>query len=508
MLFNSAEFLFLFLPIALFGTFAIRRVDRRASFGWLVACSLSYYGYWSPHFVVLIVASIGVNYGFAKRLTAEAGRARGLLTLGVGLNLAVLAYFKYFNFFVDNLAFLTGETYEVMRVVLPIGVSFFTFQQIALLVDSHRGLVTRLTWLDHALFVSFFPQLVAGPIVHHAEMMGQFHEPPDKARHRRGLLIGASLFSIGLFKKVWLADYMALNATRIFSFADAGGTLTSFDAWVGALSYTLQIYFDFSAYSDMAIGLGLAFGIRLPLNFDSPYQSKSIVEFWRRWHITLSRFLRDYLYIPLGGNRQGPLRRYLNLFITMLLGGLWHGAGWTFVVWGGLHGLYLTFNHAAARLVRSTGSKVAESRLYQFTGFALTMLAVVVAWVFFRAESFDGAWHVLGAMFGSGGFSIPESLMQVEPLHELWAALGVASGPSVARDMASILAIPGLLLVTWCAPNACVYALSLYDAEAAEGAVTDSKSPWPGRFALAGGVAFALALHALAAPSEFIYFQF
>ena len=279
LLFNSAEFLFLFLPIALFGTFAIRRVDRRASFGWLVACSLFYYGYWSPYFVGLIVASIAVNYAFAKRLAAQARRAPGMLMLGVGLNLVVLAYFKYFNFFVDNLSFLTGETYEVMRVALPIGVSFFTFQQIALLVDSHRGLVPRLTWLDHALFVSFFPQLVAGPIVHHAEMMGQFHEPPDRARQRRGLVIGASLFSIGLFKKVWVADWMALNASRVFGVADNLGGLTSFDAWVGALSYTLQIYFDFSAYSDMAIGLGLAFGIRLPLNFDSPYKSKSIVEF-------------------------------------------------------------------------------------------------------------------------------------------------------------------------------------------------------------------------------------
>ena len=508
MLFNSAEFLFLFLPIALFGTFAIRRVHRRASFGWLVACSLFYYGYWSPHFVTLIIASIAANFAVAKRLARRAHSAPKLLTFGVGLNLAVLAYFKYFNFFVDNLSFLTGESYDVMRVVLPIGVSFFTFQQIALLVDSHRGKVSRLTLLDHALFVSFFPQLVAGPIVHHAEMMGQFHEPPERARQRRGALIGVSLFSIGLFKKVWIADWMALNASRIFNFAEGGASPTSFDAWVGALSYTLQIYFDFSAYSDMAIGLGLVFGIRLPLNFDSPYQSKSIVEFWRRWHITLSRFLRDYLYIPLGGNRRGRARRYLNLFITMLLGGLWHGAGWTFVVWGGLHGLYLTINHAIGHMVSSRAAGLRESRLYALSGFALTTLAVVVAWVFFRAESFDGAWRILSAMFGVEGVTVPAALMGIDSLGPLLTSLGVGVGEGVSKGMVSILAIPVLLFVTWCVPNACVYALRLYDADAPADSVSAPGSPWPSRFALAGGVALALALHALAAPSEFIYFQF
>ena len=508
MLFNSAEFLCLFLPLALLGTFAIRQVSLRASFGWLVLCSLFYYGYWAPHFVGLIVASIGVNYLFSNRLSARAGRAKGLLTFGVGLNLAVLAYFKYFNFFVDNLSMLTGETYEVIRVVLPIGVSFFTFQQIALLVDSHRGLVTRLTWLDHALFVSFFPQLVAGPIVHHAEMMEQFHTPPSVTKHRRGIALGIALFSIGLFKKVWIADWMALNASRVFGFAEGGGSVTSFDAWVGALSYTLQIYFDFSAYSDMAIGLGLLFGIRLPLNFDSPYQSKSIVEFWRRWHITLSRFLRDYLYIALGGNRRGRLRRYMNLFITMLLGGLWHGAGWTFVVWGGLHGLYLTINHAIVHMVSSRDWKLRHSSIYAALGFSATTLAVVVAWVFFRAESCDGAWRVLGAMFATDGFSVPESLMRVHVLAGVLGDMGVEVGVAVAKDMVSIAFIPLLFLVTWCVPNACVYALSLYDAEQGEAAEEGAVPNRVGAFALAGGAALALALHALAAPSEFIYFQF
>ena len=508
MLFNSAEFLFLFLPIVFFGTLAIRQRDARASFGWLVACSLFYYGYWSPHFVVLIVASIALNFAFAKRLAERAHQASGVLALGVGLNLAVLAYFKYFNFFVDNLSLLTGQTYEVFEVVLPIGVSFFTFQQIALLVDSHQGKVTRLSLMDHALFVSFFPQLVAGPIVHHAEMMGQFYAPPERSRHRRGVLIGASLFSMGLFKKVWIADWMALNANRVFAFAEGGGSPSTVDAWIGALSYTLQIYFDFSAYSDMAIGLGLVFAIRLPLNFDSPYQSESIVEFWRRWHITLSRFLRDYLYIPLGGNRRGRARRYLNLFITMLLGGLWHGAGWTFVVWGGLHGLYLTINHALVHFVSSRASTMRESRLYRFAGFTLTMSAVVVAWVFFRAESFDGAWRLLAAMFATDGLSVPLSLTHLGGGAEAISSVGIEVLPAVASGLMSIVAIPALFVVTCCLPNVCVYALALYDSDAPEGSMSPDESPWVGRFALAGGAALALAIHALAAPSEFIYFQF
>src|SRR4029078_5020437 len=266
------------------------------------------------------------------------------LAVGVTANLAALGYFKYVNFFLANLSALRETQTSVVAVVLPLGLSFFIFQKIALLVDASKGEVQHFSPLSYTLFVSFFPQLIAGPIVHHKEMMPQF-----AARARMQVVDfakGLTLFVIGLAKKVLIADTIAQVSNPIFDRAAAGIVPGVLESWTGALAYTLQLYFDFSGYSDMALGLALLFGIHLPINFHSPYQARNSIEFWRRWHITLSRFLRDYLYIPLGGNRHGHVRRYINLAITMLLGGLWHGAAWTFVVWGALHGLYLAANHA------------------------------------------------------------------------------------------------------------------------------------------------------------------
>ena len=346
MLFNSYTFIFAFLPITLLVFYRIGgRGHHRVAIGWLVATSLFFYGWWAPRYVWLIVTSVLVNYALgvvlATRAASQDGPRKRLLAVGVSANLGLLAYFKYANFFVDNVRHLFHIDVEIGQIVLPLAISFFTFQQIAYLVDAHRRLTREYNFLHYCLFVTFFPQLIAGPIVHHGEMLPQFGKETTYRLNRTNLEVGVTFFLMGLFKKVVIADGIARYGTPVFDAAQAGLTIDFWQAWAGALAYTFQIYFDFSGYSDMAIGIARMFGIKLPLNFHSPYKATSVIEFWRRWHMTLSRFLRDYLYIPLGGNRKGPGRRHANLMVTMLLGGLWHGAGWTFMYWGGLHGLYL-----------------------------------------------------------------------------------------------------------------------------------------------------------------------
>lgn len=302
------------------------------------------------------------------------------------------------DFFVENINYLTHANLSSLNIVLPLGISFFTFTQIAFLVDCYRGLVKQFRLLHYGLFVTYFPHLVAGPIIHHKEVMPQFDKNRTFHFNYRNFLLGTSIFAIGLFKKTVLADYLGALANPIFD-----GYLphiSTLDAWVAALSYTFEIYFDFSGYSDMAIGLSLLIGVKLPVNFYSPYKSVDIIEFWRRWNMTLSRFLRDYLYIPLGGNRNGFCRRYLNLIITMVLGGLWHGASWTFVLWGFLHGFYLTINHAWRALKKYLNIQSNNGFLFNFFSGMITFLAVVIAWVIFRAPNFLVAREILEAMFG------------------------------------------------------------------------------------------------------------
>ena len=348
-------------------------------------------------------------------------------------NLALIGYFKYAGFFVSTVAALSGAEWRIEAIVLPLAISFFTFQQIAFLVDAYRHESSERNFLSYCLFVTFFPQLIAGPIVHHKQMLPQFARPGTFSFQPHLVSLGLTVFVLGLFKKVVLADSVAVYGTPVFAAADAGNTLTFFEAWGGALAYTFQLYFDFSGYSDMAIGLALIFGIRLPINFESPYKALSITDFWRRWHITLSTFLRDYLYIALGGNRRGPVRRYINLALTMLLGGLWHGAGWTFVVWGGLHGVYLVVNHAWHRVVNPDW---VTSRLYRLAAWSITFLCVVIGWVFFRSESFSGAVAMLQAMAGFNGAALdvrlagPLSILapsggnlrERTPVHFAWTA--------------------------------------------------------------------------------------
>src|SRR5579863_3879227 len=393
MLFSSYTFLFQFLPATALAFTAARRHSPRAGILVLAGASLFFYGAWKPIYLLLLIASIGANF-LLGLLMEDGSRRRAVGMLGVALNLALLCYFKYTNFIFDSVTALTGAPLPFVNVVLPLGISFFTFQQIAYLVDVMRGAKVERDIVSYTLFVSFFPHLIAGPLVHHAEMIPQF----KRGRTGRSAVLaarGLAIFASGLFKKVVIADNLAQFVSPVFAHLDAGGGVTAPWAWLATSAYTFQIYFDFSGYSDMAIGLALLFGIRLPVNFRSPYKATSIVEFWRRWHITLSRFLRDYLYIPLGGNRLGEQRRYLNLRVTMLLGGLWHGAGWNFMIWGGLHGMLLSVNHLWQKW-RGVAVKAAPSNhLAGVASWAVTFGVVVIAWVFFRAKTLAGAWAML-----------------------------------------------------------------------------------------------------------------
>src|SRR5215475_3056143 len=353
MLFNSAQFIFVFLPIVLSVFFLLGRLrEQMLAVMWLVAASLVFYGFDDPYRLLpLILGSIAFNFFVGRMLLRSQNRA--LLAIGIGGDLLLLGYFKYAGFLVETLNAVTGIALPKPNIDLPIGISFFTFTQIAFLVDAYRGEAREYEPFHYTLFVSFFPHLIAGPIYHHKEIMPQFHLQENFRFGISNFGLGLTWFALGLAKKILFADVVAQYATPIFNAAAAGQAVGLVDSWIGACGFGLQLYYDFSGYSDMAIGLALMIGVRLPLNFDSPYKALSLIDFWRRWHMTLSRFLRDYLYIPLGGNRKGPRRRYINLLVTMLLGGLWHGAAWTFVIWGAIHGFGLVVNHA--------WNKVAES---------------------------------------------------------------------------------------------------------------------------------------------------
>ncbi len=400
MVFSSIEFMFLFLPVVLIGFLILRhlRAEQGVIF-WLIAASLAFYAWWSVAYLVLLLGSVVLNYIVHRILIVR--RSKALLILGIAGNLAALAYFKYWAFILGNISAVSGVSFDVPTIILPLAISFFTFQQISLLCDTWNGEAAPCDFPRYMLFIVFFPQLIAGPIVLQKDTIPQFRMGIFSSRLGMNLAVGFTLFAIGLFKKIVLADGIAPYANTVFEMAEAGRGVPFEAAWGGALAYTFQIYFDFSGYCDMALGLARLFGIRLPMNFNSPYKAASISDFWRRWHMTLSRFLRDYLYIALGGNRKGQVRRYANLLITMLLGGLWHGAAWTFVIWGGLHGTYLIINHAWNHLAKGSAIVGAvPASLRQTVARVLTLTAVVVAWVFFRAESVGGALEVLEGMVG------------------------------------------------------------------------------------------------------------
>jgi len=485
MLFNSFAFILAFLPAVVLGFAWLRGGRPRAAAAWLLAASLFFYGYWHPPYLMILGLSILANFAAGRlveraRLARKDRRARWVLGIAIVLDLGSIGYYKYAGFLMANATALLGGSAEGVRILLPLAISFFTFQQIAYLVDVHRGQAAERSLLHYALFVSFFPQLVAGPIVSHRTIRSQLAagalSRTDAERAARGI----TLFVIGLFKKVMIADTLSPMAADAFDPSLlAAGSVHASVAWLGVLAYSLQIYFDFSGYSDMALGLGWLFNLKLPVNFDSPYKAASVVEFWRRWHITLSNFLRDYLYVPLGGNRGGPVRQFRNLAVTMLLGGLWHGAGWTFVLWGGLHGVYLVVNHGFRRMRQGWGFAPASGSITRALARTATLSAVGFAWIFFRAEDLESALTLiasLGAWSGATSF---------EPLLWSWAFVLVAGGVALH------------------APN------SLEIVERIPVGAAGTVDPAPvRRWGMALGVAAALCLLHLSQPSEFLYFNF
>jgi alginate O-acetyltransferase complex protein AlgI len=392
MLFSSYEFILVFLPIVFFLYFYLNR--KRLTIAakiLLIFSSLFFYGWWDVMFLPVILISIFFNFSIGRVLSKNKQKLKLnkkiLLFFGVAGNISLLGYFKYSDFFIENFNLVAHSNIELLNLTLPLAISFFTFQQVAYLIDSYKGKTIEYDLLNYTIFVTFFPQLIAGPIVHHGEMMPQFLKAKNKIINYKNISLGLFIFSIGLFKKVVIADTFALWAIDGF---DVSLTLNVFEAWITSLSYTFQLYFDFSGYSDMAIGIGLLFNIKLPINFNSPYKATNIQDFWRRWHITLSRFLRDYVYIPLGGNREGNFRVYTNLIGTFVLGGIWHGAGWTFVFWGFLHGLAIV----SYKIWENIGIKI-----WPWLAWLLTFNFINISWIFFRANEWNDAIKVLRGMF-------------------------------------------------------------------------------------------------------------
>jgi len=510
MLFNSYQFIFLFLPVAI-GTF--RLVPRNHNFRGIVlgVASLVFYAVWDWHFLVLLLGSIGANYRFGQAIQVAVQnhndrRAGWFLILGITFNLLLIGVFKYAVFMVYNVNAIAGTDFVIGQIILPLGISFFTFEQISFLVDLRRGRDYRLNPLRYCVFVAFFPRLVAGPILRYGEIAPQL-EQSDDANRWADLAIGLSIFAIGLAKKAYLADGIGPYVATPFQAASTGQMLDFFAAWGGALAYTLQLYFDFSGYSDMAIGAARCFGIRFPQNFNSPYKATNIIEFWHRWHMTLSRFLRDYLYIPLGGNRKGKARRYINLMITMLLGGFWHGAAWTFMAWGALHGAYLMINHGWIAISGRIGliATFRGSWLGRVFGWTVTFLAVIVAWVFFRASSFHAGFIMLAAMAGAHGMNVPAAIVD----HMPWLrALAIRSAASRTEFIGIWMSIAKLLAIALGAPNTQeIFARSHPTLE---------HPPHPGRIAWHGNAAWAVAVGMVAflgilsitRTSAFLYWQF
>jgi alginate O-acetyltransferase complex protein AlgI len=502
MLFNSYEFLFVFLPITLLGFFGLLHFNYfRGAISWLLVTSLIFYGYWNPAYLPLLLVSIVGNYLFGyfiqksvwvssqnpdQKATSKSSHAKYLLWFGIAFNLGMLGYYKYAEFLLSSVNSLLHTGFPVPSILLPLAISFYSFTQIAYLVDAYRGETQDQNYdlISYTLFVSFFPQLIAGPILRHSELIPQLKRAEHFAFSHKNIALGLLLFMMGLAKKVLIADRIAPAVALVFDHA----TEVSFvEAWIGALSYTFQLYFDFSGYSDMAIALGWMFNIQLPINFDSPYKAVSIIDFWRRWHITLSHFLRDYLYISLGGNRLGQLRQYGNLLITMVLGGLWHGAGWTFVMWGGLHGSMLVINHTWRRI---------GIRLPAALGWGMTFVAIVMSWVMFRAATLADALSLWSAMLGLNGIVMLQEMRAIAPWLEQigvefrsWQALEFLP-PNYKQTILLVLVLLGVVVA---APNT--------------QQIVQRFQP-NGWWAIALGGISVWCLLSLNQVSEFLYFQF
>jgi alginate O-acetyltransferase complex protein AlgI len=544
MLFNSAEFIFAFLPVTLAGFFALGIVSRMWALRWIIFVSLFFYAWWRPLNVLLIAPSILINFALARtlqRLGEDDKQARTstfVLLLGIAFNIAFLGYFKYIDFGRSAINDIFGTNLVLTHVILPLGISFITFQKIAFLIDVQAKRVKPFTLQDYCLFVLFFPQLIAGPIVHYREMMPQFHSASCRF-YKDNFAVGLTLLAFGLFKKVVLADHMATVVTPIYNEAASGSEISLLLAWTAAIGFTLQIYFDFSGYTDMALGLARFFGVRLPLNFYSPLKASSIIDFWLRWHVTLTRFLTAYIYNPLtlwltrrrlakgrpglaGHNTTIGAFAYLLMFpilLTMLVSGLWHGAGYGFIVWGLLHGLYLTINHAW-RLVRPKlwSDRPSYERFMQPLGRVLTFTSVAVSMVFFRSPTITSAIDVMKGLIGQNGVALPQAIYDhLGPLAGWLHRAGVASvGPELwsGKEFGTmVMWIFGLMLIALAFPNTLQILARYEPALGVKPHTTDfagrpiewnASLPW----AIGVSIVAATAMLSLGGPSEFLYWQF
>jgi len=500
MVFSSLEFIYLFLPPVLLGFYVLRALRlESAIIWWLILASFAFYAWWSPTHLLLLFGSILFNFGIHKWLLRRHSKA--LFIGGVVVNLGLLAIFKYADFLIGNVNAVANLDMTELGLILPLAISFYTFQQISFLHDTWTARVKPCDFKRYVLFVTFFPQLIAGPIVMQRDTIPQFRLAIFTNRTILNLVLGSTLFFIGLFKKIVLADGVAPFANAAFGLADQGQMLPMTASWLGAVAYTFQIYFDFSGYCDMALGLARVFGIRLPINFNSPYKALSIVEFWHRWHISLSRFLRDYLYIPLGGNRSGLLGRQGNLMVTMLLGGLWHGAGWNFILWGALHGFYLIVNHGWTNSrVRATMRAAVPNVIYTTVCWGLTMLAVIIAWVFFRAETFQGSLVMLQSMAGLSN-AVTADWLDIIPDARMAPVMLVAM-------LAIVICLPNGLELTVSYRPVLSAAKELIGTRMAWWNIRWSPTPaWGLAIALVGSLSL-VQIYRLNDLTEFIYFNF
>ena len=430
MLFNSYSFLFGFLPITILVFILLNKIfaNKKISICWLVAASMFFYSWWNPPYVILLIASVALNFFFGRLLNKS--RSKAFLILSITFNLVLLAYFKYFNFFIENARILFDFSYNFTQIILPLAISFFTFQQIIYLLDSYKGLTKDYGFIEYSLFVTFFPQLIAGPIVNHKDVMPQILNDNFGSLRLNDLAVGLSIFFIGLFKKVVIADSLSVYVISIMNANEIGVQLTFLESWLGMIAYTFQLYFDFSGYSDMAVGLARIFGIILPINFLSPLRSINIAKFWRRWHITLSDFIKNYLYYPSSlkftrlsiMNQHGATKTFLvatclPMMYAWGLAGLWHGASWNFVIYGLMQGLYLIIFQLWSKIKHpalSTNSILMKA-VTQFHAVLLTYLCVLFSWVFFRTENIISAITYLESMLGLNGIIIPFSMQSIIP---------------------------------------------------------------------------------------------
>jgi alginate O-acetyltransferase complex protein AlgI len=542
MLFNSYTFIFAFLPLTVGVFFVLGSRSRALALRWLILASLVFYAWWRPLNVLLIAPSILINFVLARLLQKalrqeQSGAAKALLIAGIAFNVAFLGYFKYANFFMGAANDVLGTSFVLTQIILPLGISFITFQKIAFLVDVHARRIQSFTLQDYSLFVLFFPQLIAGPIVHYREMMPQFERAPciyDKSN----IAVGVTLLAFGLFKKAFLADGIAPMVTTLYGNATAGQSMTLLMAWMAAVGFTFQIYFDFSGYTDMALGIARLFGIRLPQNFNSPLRSSSIIDFWLRWHMTLTRFLTAYLYNPLSlwltrrrmakglpgfGGRGSTLGSFTSLLVlptmlTMCISGFWHGAGYLFILWGALHGAFLSINHGWRVFARNTWpDKARYARIMTPVGFALTFVSVATAMVFFRATTMHAAVEIVRAMIGLNGFKLPQVVFaKLAPvagwLHSLGA--GVAP-PDDFPFLKMLLWLAALAALAFFCPNTQNLLARYEPALGAKAGATDGLRllralHWTPSLAWAVVVAVVAAFGVLqlSGPSEFLYWQF